>query len=204
MKRTFLAVLSAALLLVVVPSVASAHHSKHHAACRAGTHKHHAKCARARAHVLSFGPTFSAPGAPAGAPAGSPPSGETAGTVTSYIAPILTITLHDKKTEVSGKVTENTRIECESPTPTGSGAGEEGDDDGGSEGSGDSGFRAGNHDSVMASAADSQGGGDDQGENEDNVQPCTTSALVPGTVVRSAELLLGGEGPVWEKILLVS
>src|SRR5205807_1135567 len=107
MKRTFLAVLSAALLLVVVPSVASAHHSKHHAACRAGTHKHHAKCARARAHVLSFGPTFSAPGAPAGAPAGSPPSGETAGTVTSYIAPILTITLNDKKTEVSGKVTEN-------------------------------------------------------------------------------------------------
>src|SRR4029077_359359 len=129
------------------------------------------KCARA--HVLSFGPKVSAP-TTGSAPA--PTSGETAGTVTSFVAPTLTITLNDKKTEVTGKVTESTRVECESPAPTVPGGDDEGEDGGGEgdsgsgdtgSGSGDSSVSAGAHDSAMASAADTQGDQGDQGQGDD-------------------------------------
>jgi hypothetical protein len=200
MKRTLLAVLSAALLLFGAPSVASAHHSTRHAACRASTHKHHANCAHARTHVLSFGASLRAPDGSAGSTTSTtaPSSPETAGTVGSYVAPKLTIVLNDK-TEVSGMVTAETRIECESATPT-SGGGEEGDDDGGSEGSGDSSAGTGDHTAVAASTE-----GDDEGETGDdgNTQPCTASALKAGAVVRAAELILGSGGAVWEKVILV-
>lgn len=200
MKRIFLAVLSGSLLVLGVPSAASAHHARHHAAC-ASRHHHHARCAHARAHVLSFGPSASTPGSTTSAPT-TPTSGEeTAGTVTSYTAPTLTITLNDKKTEVTGKVTESTRIYCESTTPS---SGEDGDDDGGE--GGDSQAMAGQHDEAMTadfrSGDDSQG--DDEGDDGGNVQPCATTALMPGTVVRAAELVLTNEGAVWEKVILVS
>jgi hypothetical protein len=208
LKRTFLVALGASLLLIGVPSVASAHHAKRHAACRASTHKRHAKCAHARAHVLSFGPNLGAPAGSAGSSPSTPatPSPtETAGTVTKYAAPMLTITLNDK-TEVTGKVTEDTRIECESKAPAGEG--EQGGDDGGSEGSGEAGAGLGGHgDSAVArsaNAGDDDGEGNDQGDDEGNTQPCTTSALTPGALVRSAELLLTNEGPIWEKVLLIS
>jgi hypothetical protein len=206
MKRILLAALSASLLAFGVPSVAAAHHGKRHAACRASTHRHHAKCAHARAHVLSFGPTRGAGTTSASSPSTpTSPSTETAGTVASFVAPLLTITLNDK-TEVSGKVTERTRIECESPAP--SGEGDDGDDDGGGE-DGDSRIGADSHGDlartpVARSAQDDEGQGDEQGEDEDSVQPCTESALVAGALVRSAELLIGGEGAVWEKVVLVS
>jgi hypothetical protein len=205
MKRTLLAALSASLFLFGVPSVAAAHHSKRHAACRASTHKHHAKCAHARARVLSFGPNFRAPAGSMGSAPSTPTPGspETAGMVTSYVAPTLTITLNDK-TEVSGKVTAETRIECESATPT-PGGGEEGDDDGGTEGSVDGSEGPGGHgDAAVASSASTEQDDEGEGDDDGNVQPCTTSALVHGTVVRAAELILGGEGAVWEKVILVS
>src|SRR5437879_1951981 len=179
-KRTLFAVLSASLLLFGVPSIAAARHSKRHVACRASTHKHHAKCAHSRAHVLSFGANLTAPGGRVGSTtsASTPSSTETAGTVVSYVAPTLTIMLNDK-TEVSGKVTEETRIECDSTTPT-SGGGEEGDDDGGSEGSGDDSQGPGGDAAVAASTQqDDDGPGD---HDDGNAQPCTTSALVHGTV----------------------
>jgi hypothetical protein len=194
MKRIFLAALSASLLLVGLPSIASAHHRKRHASC---TRRHHAKCARA--HVLSFGPRVTAA---AGSPS-APASGttETAGTVKSFVAPLLTITLNDK-TEVSGKVTERTRIECESPTSSGTG-----DDDGGSGGAGERSI-ASHEDSALApgtgSEQDDQGEDGDQGEDDGSAQPCPPTALTEGAIVRAAELLVGNEGAVWEKVLLVS
>ena|ERR1700726_1481393 len=200
MKRTFLAAMTASLLLFALPAVASAHHRKHHASC---ARRHHAKCARA--HVLSFGSSTSSAGS-ASSPA--TPTTETAGTVKSFLAPVLTITLNDK-TEVSGKVTESTRIECESPAGTGAGGGEQEDDDGGSEGGDESRVGVQEHgDLALAPGTsgeqDDQGQGDDQGDDDGNVQPCTTSALTAGAVVRTAELLVGAEGAVWEKVLLMS
>jgi hypothetical protein len=201
MKKIFLAVLSISLL--IAPSAASAHHSKRHSACRASARRHHARCAHTRARVVSFGP---APGGgqPTTAHAPSTPtSTETAGTVKSYEAPLLTIVLNDK-TEVSGKVTENTRIDCEAP-------GETSDDDGGTENPGEFANRG---DEMLAGAQNvgegeprdqgDEGDAGDQGDDDGGTQPCTTAALVPGAMVRAAELILGGEGAVWERVDLVS
>jgi hypothetical protein len=196
MKRTFLSALGASLLALAAPAAALAHHhSKHHAAC-ARTHKHHAKCAHARAHVLSFGPIAATPANGAPTMPSPTPSTETAGVVKSYAAPVLTITLNDK-TEVSGKVTEATRLECESSSPSG-----EGDDDGPDEGASDDGSSTGTHDDARI--ADFHEGDEDEGDDDGGPQPCTATSLTPGTVVRAAELVLGGSGAIWEKVILVS
>jgi hypothetical protein len=197
MNRFTLAVLSTSLLAFGGPSVASAHRSRHHAACVARAHRHHARCARAR--VLSFGHALSspAPTAPSGGPAN--PATETAGTVKSFLAPVLTIMLNDK-TEVSGKVNERTEIECESATATGAG----GDDEGESEDGG----LSGESDRATAIAADTHQSGDDQGDDDQgddggNTENCGAEALKEGATVRAAELVLGGEGAVWRKLILV-
>jgi hypothetical protein len=208
MKRILLTALTASLLVLGVPGAAlAAHHGKRHAACSAKAHRHHARCAHAHVRVLAFGPLGSAP-ASGTTPVSSPraPSGptETAGKITSFEAPVLTITLNDG-TVVSGKVTEKTEIECESATPTG--GEDEGDDDaGGSSGDEGSSGDGASHDARLASTNTSSEDGDgaDSGDDDGARTSCTTSALVPGTVVRAAELVVGGEGAVWEKVDLVS
>jgi hypothetical protein len=193
MKRTFLAVLSVSLL--IAPSAASAHHAKRHSACRASAHRHHARCAHARARVLSFGPSAGSGQTITAQAPSTPTSTETAGTVKSYAPPLLTITLNDK-TEVSGKVTEGTRIDCEAP-------GETSDDDGGDENPGE--FASHSDEMLTGSQHDSEGEDGEEGDDGGGgPQPCTTAALVPGATVRAAELILGGEGAVWEKVDLVS
>lgn len=198
MRRIVLAALGASLVALAAPGAALAHHSRHHAAC-ARTHRHHAKCAHARAHVLSFGPIAATP--TSGAPTTPSPtsSTETAGVVKSFEAPVLTITLNDK-TEVSGKVTEATRLECESPATSG-----EGDDDAQGESSGEDG--AGTHgDARIADfhSGDEGQSGDEGGGDDGGPQPCTAASLKEGAVVRAAELVLGSGGAIWEKVILVS
>ena len=77
---------------------------------------------------------------------------------------MLTITLTGG-TEVSGKVTEGTELECESATPP-------------------------------------TGGGDDQGDGDGGAASCTAAALVPGAVVREAELRVSSARAVWVKVEL--
>jgi hypothetical protein len=194
MKRTFLAAAGASLLALGAPSIAAAHHSKHHASCTSRKH-HRAKCAHPRSRVLAFGPVMATGTTTSPAPAPASPSTETAGTVTSYVAPVLTITLKDG-TVVSGKVTENTEIECESATP---GSDEEGgDDEGGT--SGDARIASTDDGSTASGGED----GNDQGDDDGSPESCTTAKLVPGAVVRAAELVIGTEGAIWEKVDLIS
>ena len=99
------------------------------------------------------------------------------------------IKLNDGKT-VSGTVTPDTEIECESTMSQTM----QSDDGGG--------------DQVGANQGPS--GGEDQGEDqgdddqgEANQPSCTASNLTPGTFVRGAELELSSAGAVWEKIDLI-
>jgi hypothetical protein len=205
MKRTLLTMMASSMLVFALPAVASASHGKHHHGARhSNSHRHHAKGAR----LLTFAPaTVPASGAPATTTAPTTPANETAGTVTSFTNGVLTITLTDK-TVVSGKVTEQTELRCTPATsPT------TGDDD---QGAGDdqSGSESGEHRSPVVAGqmgpsqhSDFQSGGDggdgqddNQGGNEES---CTTAALVPGAMVREAQLSLSSAGAVWEKVDLV-
>ena len=192
MKRMLLMAVTSSVLVLAAPTVASAHHAKpHHGA----SHKRHAK----RARMITFGTAALTPASPTPTtPTPTTPTGETAGTVKSFEKGVLTITLKDG-TAVSGTVTEETRLECQSATPTPT----TGDDEqGGSEGD--------EHGASTAHAADhgsqqGEGGSDDQGDGSgEGSQPsCTTAALVPNAVVGEAELKLSGAGAVWEKVQLL-
>jgi hypothetical protein len=199
MKRIFLAAASVSLLAIGAPSAASAHRAKHHrAACTSRTHhRHHAKCARSR--VLRFGATASASAGASTDTSASPPSptSETAGTVKSFNEGVLTITLNDG-TEVSGKVTEDTELECRSATPPAGGDDEQGDDGGGGH---DSALALSDRGSAPSSGDD--GGDDEQGDEDGGAASCTTAALMPGAVVREAELHVGSGGAVWTKVELL-
>ena len=126
MRRIFLMALASSALALLAPGVASASHhgkSRHHA--------HHARHRSSRPRLLQFGAPIPATGAAGSAPQsssgiapGSPattttspsPTGETAGTVKSFTEGVLAITLNDGTT-VSGKVTEETEIHCQSAAP---------------------------------------------------------------------------------------
>lgn len=185
MRRMLLLAVTSSLLALAVPGVASAHHK--HGNRHASTHKRHAK----RARVVTFGSLSPAQGSPTTT---SGPSGEPAGKVASFENGVLTITLADKST-VSGKVTEDTEIECTSASAQ---ATTTHDDQGGGDDAGgrDSGEHGG---PLTAHASDSQG---DQGD-DDGQSSCTTAALVANAVVAAAELKIGGAGAVWEKVELL-
>ena len=113
---------------------------------------------------------------------------ERAGTVTSFDGTTLTVNLFAGGS-VTGKVTSATEIECD----TG------GDDDG----------NGGDDDAGESSLRHDEGGqGDDEGDNEqgdhetDN-QSCPAGTLKEGAIVQEAELKLGNDGAVFEKIELV-
>jgi hypothetical protein len=193
MKRTLIAIMASSMLVFAVPAVASAAHGKHHHARHASTHRRHAK----RARVL----TFAAATAPVGGAQTTPaapvtPTTETAGTVTSFTNGVLTITLTDG-TVVSGKVTEETELHCQSATPPSS---NEGDDQGG--GDDQNGRESGEHGGPSAIGMEHRDVQANNGE-DGNTEPCTTAALVPTTKVLEAELSLSSAGAVWEKVDLV-
>jgi hypothetical protein len=208
MKRILLTAVSSSALALAAPGVAlAAHHGKHHHhAHHAKSHARHAKHARLIVVGSSF--TSSAPGSsgtPAPTtPATTPTPGETAGTVTSFKEGVLTITLTGGK-ELSGTVNENTEISCQpaSPpaeTPEG---GDDGEDRGGQEGSGDNGSTGHGDSGVRPGQSGQQTDGVGDGEDGPAEQTCTKAALVPGAVVREAELSVSGSGAVWDRISLI-
>jgi hypothetical protein len=137
---------------------------------------------------------FRASAAPAattpGAPTTTPTASETAGTVTSFKENVLTITLTDK-TQVSGLVTEKTEIHCTPTTPPAQD--DDADDQAGSDGADESGPSNEDHSAHSARAHKASNG--DSGQ-----QSCTTAALVPGALVREAELSISSAGAVWDHV----
>jgi hypothetical protein len=122
--------------------------------------------------------------------------------VTSYTNNVLTLTLNDNST-VSGKVTEGTRIRCvkaASTPPAGTEPtdGSPGDDNG----QGDDQSR-GDMSQGGEGWGDHKDGGNDEGEEGTPEPPCDSSLLVPGAIVRAAELRIGPGGTEFESVVLV-
>jgi hypothetical protein len=182
-----------AALALALPSAALAHHhGRHHA-------RHHAHHATVRVFGAHTTTTTAAPttGSPS-TPTPTSPTTEPAGKVVSFNEGVLVIALTGGG-EVSGKVTEATHLECE---------GTEGSDDDSGSGSGDHSWTSGHGDDMSTGGPGSGSGGDegddDQGDDDQGGTPCTTSALVPGAVVRWAALGIGPGGAVWLKVALAA
>jgi len=115
---------------------------------------------------------------------------ENAGTVTAFADGELTITLFDGGT-LTGKVTDETEIECDDD---GARASHEGDDDEGDDEHGDS---RGDDDEQGDDDGDRHHGDDEQGDDE-----CAPDALAVGAIVEEAELKISSDGRVWQEIEL--
>ena len=189
MRRMLLAATVASALALGAPAAASAHHKRHH--------KHHSTQAR----VLLF-KSRTAPASSTQTAAPTAPSSEPAGTVTKFEGGVLTITLGDGSV-FKGKVTEQTRLECPSSPTTAQT--DQGDDD---QGGGDdqSGSDSGEHGgpSVIGQLSRDFQGEDQDANDDDGQQACTTAALVPNAKVGEAELVITSAGAVWEKVELIS
>ena len=176
MRRFVAFTIASCFVLATGPAAALArpHHHRHH---------HHARTERFG--TLSTSTTTTSPTTPPAA----------AGTITSFTNGVLTITLSDNST-VSGAVTPNTEIECQSSSATmGGDLATDGNPSDGSQGGGDSGQGSGTSD---------QGDGGDQGDDDggQSQSSCGTAALTPGATVLGAELEITSSGAVWTKIEL--
>jgi hypothetical protein len=201
MRRMIITAVAATALAVPGAAIAS-HQSEHQGAHELGHHhkRHHAR-QRRHSHIVTFGAAASStPTSPTGTSSPAPVAGssdETAGTVASFSGGTLTITLSDGST-VSGKVDSSTEIECRSTMGIAQGDGQQGD---GNDQSDDNG-----HDGQSNSGPGDGGQGADDGHDnngaQDEAEHCTTAALVPGAVVREAELNVSSAGAVWEKVEL--
>ncbi|MGH2833137.1 MAG: hypothetical protein ACRDK2_10220 [Solirubrobacteraceae bacterium] len=209
MRRTLPIALGALALALIVPSSALAHHGhSHHHNFRA----HHAKFRLV--HLGSMGSPTSTPSTTPSTPSTPPP--ENAGTVASYSGGVLTLTLNSGS-NVSGTVTNDTRIGCipSQPTtgqPQNQGPGD--DNEPGDQGSGDD---NGHGDDQGDDDANQQQGNDgsDNGNNDNwghdhepggvgnSEPPCDSSALKAGATVRFAELRLTPTGNEFESVWLV-
>jgi hypothetical protein len=114
---------------------------------------------------------------------------EQAGTITTVAGEMVTITLFAGGT-VTGRVTDDTDIECETPDDAEQGAREDDDDD--ESGGGDD--DEGDDDDDRARMA--RGGDDDDDE-------CEPSALAVGAVVHEAELELTSDGASFTELELL-
>jgi hypothetical protein len=201
MRRMIITAVAATALAVPGAAIAS-HQSEHQGAHELAHHhkRHHGRQHR-RSHIVTFGAAASSTsttstGTTSPAPvAGSPD--ETAGTVASFSGATLTITLSDGST-VSGKVDSSTEIECRTTMATAARHGDQGDDNDQSDDRGDDGQSNSGPGDGRQGAVD---GHDDNGVH-DEAEHCTTAALVPGAVVREAELSVSSAGAVWEKVEL--
>ena len=213
LKRTFLTALSAAALALAVPSMAAAaHHSRtHHRAHHARTHHHsHHKAAAVTtvpAPVAGGQPAVVHPTEGTSTSQGTTPTlPAPAGTVTSFTAGVLTISLTGGGTQ-SGLVTEETSIECVSATPPPATEGDDGQAEQAPSGS------SSQFDAVhtLGSPSGDEQGQDGQGNQQEGQDsqdgpegtPCTTAALTPGAVVRIAELNVTSAGAVWDRIEII-
>jgi hypothetical protein len=116
-------------------------------------------------------------------------SAQNAGTVASFSNGVLTLRLNDGSM-VSGQVTDATEIKCEAvePQEMEHSRHADGDHGGGSNGGDDNG--------------DNNDNNDDQGEDEQGAPMCSSANLVPGAVVRDAELTISGAGAIWQEVEL--
>jgi hypothetical protein len=188
LRRILFTLVTSALLVAAIPATAlgRSHHARsHHRSHHSRTHHsvRHKQFGRATA------PTTTAPS-------------DNAGTVASFDPATnkLTIALNDGST-VTGTVTPDTQIECDSTSTSNMGqdfAFRKNDHSGGGD-NGDQGDNQGN--SNDQGDNDDQGG---QGDNDDNnAQSCSTADL-PGAVVHEAELRISSAGSTWDKVDLVN
>jgi hypothetical protein len=202
MRRMIIAAI--ALTALAVPGAAIASHQDEHQGRVEDHGAHHHKRHHRHAHFVRFGNTAStqaaSPTTATSPPAPAANADETAGTIASFTSGTLTIKLNDGST-VSGQVTEGTEIECRSAMAAAArdGNGDQGDDRG-QDGQSNSGPGDGRHDGVSSRDGDDNDANDDNGN--DQAEQCTTTALVPGAVVREAELRVSSAGSVWEKVEL--
>jgi hypothetical protein len=223
MKRSLaipLNLISAAALCAALPGAALAQGAhRHHQRRHAHAHVRIERLMPASAQVPSSGTSPQAP----------PPTTPAAniGTVTSFANGLLTLTLSDGTTTVSGHVDAHTRIEClgagasmtahaadRGGNSAGSGPsdGSSGDQQSGGQQSGDQpeqspGTGPSQPPVVDQPGSDSNETGssdDDQNEGgEETGQPvCDSSLLVPGAVVHGAVLSISSSGSVFEEIQL--
>jgi hypothetical protein len=196
MRRRLLTAVGALALALAVPGTALAHHGhgRHH-------HHHQAKARHGKfrfRHIGATGAGASGPTGPTG-PSG-PAAPENAGTVTSYSTTtnLLELKLNDESV-VKGKVSDKTRIACVKATPEGE-PDEQGPGDDKGEGDDQS-----HGDMSQGGWGDQKDNGDDNDDGDVGTTepPCDASALVPGAVVRAAELRIGPGGTEFETIVLV-
>jgi hypothetical protein len=173
MRRLLLTTVVSVGVLSLAPAAALARH-RHP--------RHHKRVHHATVRRVTFGSI--APTATT-TPTTTPPT--SAGTVDSFVDPVLKIKLNDAAgTIVSGMVTPDTKLECQSTTASTMGTDESGP---GSSGGGD----------------ETSGGGGDTGDDDGvDQQSCTTAALTAGAVVQGAELSIASAGAVWDKVELVT
>ncbi len=183
MRRVITTGIASSLLALALPAAASAHHHRHH---------HHAH--RARTVVFAPAGTSGSTTTTPTAPTTPSSEGEAAGTIASYENGVLKITLSDGST-ATGKVTEETQIQCGCPDHEGAQGDENGDGhDWGGEGNGS--FGPGDHQGFQ--------GDDEQGDQPQQESSCGVSSLTAGRKVKEAELKIGPSGAVWERIELFS
>jgi hypothetical protein len=184
MRKIWMGVVASCAVLALVPATAAA--QRHHR-----SHGHHA-----RVHHRTFG---SDPATTQGQ-TGTQNTGTAgpAGTVQSFTGGVLTIALTNGST-VSGQVTNDTQIACES-SQTSVGDSQDQSQSSGSDDNDDQ-SQSGN---PGQGDDNNQGGGDDQGDDNGNGQMCSTSDLVAGAGVQDAVLDIGSAGPVWKFVDLVA
>jgi hypothetical protein len=204
MKRSLLTATGITALALAVPGAALAHrdHGRHHHHHTVRAHAHHAKF-----RLVHIGATMGTPAPTPTTTTPTPPTPENAGTVASYTNGVLTLTLKDGST-VSGKVTNETRIECIKTTPTTPPTGTPDQGQGDDNGQGDD-----QNNGDMSQHGDHHGSdewqGGDEGDDDgapgasEPEPPCDSSALVTNAVVRAAELRIGPGGTEFESVWLV-
>ena len=203
MRRTIITAVASAALAVPGIALASNQGERQLRDDHGVHHKRHPARHRRHAHTLTFGAAASSAPTDTSGTSGTsspvPTGQETAGTIASFSEGTLTIKLNDGST-VSGKVGDFTEMECHPAMAADASQGDnngQGDDNnqGGGNGPGDDhdeGFR---HD---------EGAGHDEGDDngQDQAEHCPTAALVPGGVVREAELSVSSTGAMWKKVEL--
>jgi hypothetical protein len=177
MRKVLFAAMVSSIVLALAPAAALARGHHHH---HRGHHRAHRTHARARdEHFGSRNDENPAPNN----------SAQNAGTVASFSNGVLILRLNDGSM-VSGRVTNATEIRCEAAEPQEIEHSQhaDGDHHGGSNGGDDNG--------------DNNDNNDDQGEDEQAEPMCSSANLVPGAVVRDAELTISGAGAIWKDVEL--
>ena len=131
---------------------------------------------------------------------------ENAGTISSFDAGVLTVTLFAGG-ELTAKVTSKTEVECRKAGEVEKGErgddddGEHGDKDDDDHGEGGDDDELGEDDDARASSG---GDRDEQDEDDDDRDAsCSADALKVGTVVHEAELGANGAGAFWQELELL-